>query len=100
MRGFIDFIREQGIVGFAVGFILGGAVSKLVASLVSDVVNPLVGLVLGFAGDLSAASFQIGRAEVLWGRFLMNTIDFVVLAALVYFIVKGMRLDRLDKKKQ
>jgi len=37
MKGFLDFIREQGVVGLAVGFILGGAVSKLVASLVADI---------------------------------------------------------------
>ena len=40
MRGFLNFIREQGVVGLAIGFILGGAISKLVAALVNDLINP------------------------------------------------------------
>lgn len=44
MRGFINFIREQGIIGLAVGFLLGGSASRVVTSLVNDVINPLVGL--------------------------------------------------------
>ena len=46
MKGFIDFIRERGVVGFAIAFILGGAITKLVASLVTDIVNPILGVVL------------------------------------------------------
>jgi large conductance mechanosensitive channel len=46
IRGFADFIREQGVVGLATGFILGGAVSKVVSALVSDIINPLLGIVL------------------------------------------------------
>jgi large-conductance mechanosensitive channel len=42
MKNFIDFIREQGIVGLAAGFILGGAVSKAVSALVTDVINPIL----------------------------------------------------------
>ncbi len=41
ITSFLNFIREQGVVGLAVGFILGGAVSQLVASLINDIVNPL-----------------------------------------------------------
>ena len=42
MKGFIAFIREQGVVGLAVGFILGGAIAKMVTSLVNDMINPLI----------------------------------------------------------
>ena len=52
MRVFMDFIREQGVVGLAVGFILGGAVSKVVSSLVEDIINPILGILLGAAGKL------------------------------------------------
>ena len=62
MKGFMDFIRKQGVIGLAVGFILGGAVSKVVASLVSDIINPIIGVALGAAGELSEASFAIGSA--------------------------------------
>jgi large conductance mechanosensitive channel len=43
MKGFLNFIREQGVVGLAVGFILGGSVSKVVTSLVTDIINPVLG---------------------------------------------------------
>lgn len=96
MKGFLDFVREQGVVGLAVGFILGGAVSKVVSSLVDDVVNPLIGPVLGVAGDLSNASVQIGSASLKWGNFLSTTLDFIVIALVVYF---GVKLLKLDTKK-
>jgi large conductance mechanosensitive channel len=98
MHGFMEFIRKQGVVGLAVGFILGGAVSKVVASLVTDIINPLLGIVLGAAGTLKEAYFTLGQTKVMWGSFVNTTIDFLVIALVVYFGVKGLRLDSLDKK--
>jgi large conductance mechanosensitive channel len=98
MKGFMNFIREQGVVGLAVGFILGGAISKVVASLVSDIINPLLGLVLGSAEGLQTASFKVGSASIVWGNFISVLIDFLVIALVVYFGVKWLKLDKLDKK--
>lgn len=98
MSGFIDFIRKQGVVGLAVGFILGGAVSKVVAALVEDIINPIIGVALGKAGGLAAASFTIGTVEILWGHFIGVIIDFLVIALVVYYGVKALKLDQLDKK--
>ncbi len=98
MKGFMDFIREQGVVGLAVGFILGGAVSKVVASLVSDIINPVLGLVLGKVDGLASASIKIGEASIMWGSFLTVLIDFLVIALVVYYGVKGLGLNKLDKK--
>ena len=98
MRGFMEFIRKQGVVGLAVGFILGGAVSKVVSSLVQDIINPILGVVLGAAGDLGTASFRIGSAEIMWGSFTNVVINFLVIALVVYYGVKKLGLDRLDKK--
>jgi len=98
MKGFIEFIRKQGVMGLAVGFILGGAVSKVVASLVTDIINPILGVALGSVGGLKEASIKIGSTEILWGNFLSATIDFLVIALVVYFGVKFLRLDKLDKK--
>jgi large conductance mechanosensitive channel len=100
MKGFIDFVREKGVVGLAVGFILGGAISKVVASLVVDVINPVLGVILGVAGDLKGAYLQIGPAKLMWGSFINAVIDFMVIALVVYIGVKVLRLDRLDKKKE
>ncbi|MBI5044616.1 MAG: MscL family protein [Candidatus Levybacteria bacterium] len=99
MKGFIEFIREQGVIGLAVGFILGGAVSKVVASLVTDIINPLLGVVLGFAGNLDDAYIKLGSSKIMWGSFISTTIDFLVIALVVYFGVRLLRLDRLYKKK-
>jgi large conductance mechanosensitive channel len=100
MKGFISFIREQGVVGLAVGFILGGAVSKVVSSLVEDIINPVLGVILGFAGNLAEMSFGVGPIEIMWGSFLAVVIDFLVIAMVVYFGIKGLGLDKIDKKKK
>ena len=96
----MDFVREQGVVGLAVGFILGGAVSKVVSALVTDIINPILGLALGAAGGLKTASVHLGSADILYGDLLSVIIDFLVIAAVVYFGVKLIGLDKLDKKKE
>lgn len=98
MKGFIEFIREQGVVGLAVGFILGTAISKVVSSLVTDIINPLLGLILGSTEGLQSASFSIGKATILWGNFVSILIDFLVIAFVVYYGVKKLGIDKLDKK--
>ena len=100
MKGFMDFVREQGVVGLAVGFILGGAISKLVASFVTDVINPVLSIILGAAGNLTEAVFKIGPISILWGNFASALIDFLVVAMVVYFGVKKLGLDKLDKGKE
>jgi len=99
MKGFIEFIREKGVLGLAVGFILGGAVSKLVASFVTDIINPLLGIILGMTKGLETAYLKAGSAKILYGHFITTLIDFVVIAFVVYFGVKILRLDKLEKKK-
>ena len=94
----MNFIRKQGAVGLAVGFILGGAVSKVVASLVADIINPVLGLALGAVGNLSDAYVPIGETKLMWGNFVSTTIDFLVIALVVYYGVKILKLDQLDKK--
>lgn len=95
----MEFIRSQGVVGLAVGFVLGGAVSKVVTALVTDIINPILNVVVGAADGLRSAKFEIGSAVFLWGDFLAVVIDFAIIAAVVYFGVKGLGLEKLDKKK-
>lgn len=99
MKDFMDFIREQGVMGLAVGFILGGAVSKFVSALIEDIINPLLGLVLGQADGLTTISLKVGDSELLLGHLLAVFIDFIVIALVVYFGFKVLKLDKLDKKK-
>ena len=96
--GFIKFVKKQGVVGLAVGFILGGAVSKLVAALVEDIINPIVGAILGKTGSLATATFSVGPVEILWGHFIAIVIDFLIIALVVYYGVKVLKLDKPDKE--
>lgn len=100
MRGFIEFIKDKGVVGLAVGFIMGGAVSKLVTSLVNDIINPIVGLGLGLVGGLKEAYFLLGTAKISYGNLISTFIDFLVIAVVVYFGVKFLGLSKLEKKKK
>jgi large conductance mechanosensitive channel len=99
MKGFLDFIREQGAIGLAVGFILGGAVSDLVKSIIDNIINPLLGIVLNNVKGLETATVDIFGATVKYGALLSTMINFCVIAAVVYFGVKKLGLDKLDKKK-
>jgi large conductance mechanosensitive channel len=99
MKGFINFIREQGVVGLAIGFILGGAVSTLVKSFVEDIINPIINPLLGAAGNINTATLTLGPVKLQLGNFTSNLINFIIIALVVYYGFKGMRLDKIDKKK-
>ena len=96
LAGFMDFIREQGVIGLAIGFILGAAVAKVVAALVADIVDPILGLMLGSAKGLQ----EVVLGPFKFGHLLSTVIDFVAIASVVYFAVKLLGLDKLDKKKE
>ena len=96
-RGFMSFLREQGVAGLAIGFILGGAVSKVVGSLVNDLINPVLAIFIGAKDGLVKESYILGGQKIMWGSFVATTIDFLVVAFVVYFGIKIIGLNRLDK---
>ncbi len=96
MTGFIQFIREQGVIGLAIGFILGGAVSKVVASFVADIINPIIGAIFGSTAGL--ATMSLGPVHL--GAFIAALIDFAIIAGVIYFGFKKLKLDSLDVKKE
>lgn len=101
--GFVSFIREQGVVGLAVGLAIGAAAGDTVKQLVGAFIDPIVQLIVGSQEGLKAASFTVeigGRsAEFTWGAFVSSLITLIAVALVVYFVVKGLKLDKLDKKK-
>ena len=103
MGGFVNFIREQGIVGLAVGLAIGTAAGDTVKKLVTAFVDPLVQLIVGSQKGLQAASFTVeiaGRkGEFLYGAFISSLITLLAVAFVVYAIVHLFKLDKLDKKK-
>ncbi|MEI6690587.1 MAG: MscL family protein [bacterium] len=100
IKGFLNFVREQGVIGLAVGFLLGGAVSKFVTAFVTDIINPILAPILGAAGNFKDATLSLGPVHLLYGDFLANFIDFAVIAAIVYFGVHGLGLDKIDRKRE
>ncbi len=102
LQGFSNFVREQGVVGLAVGLAIGAAAGDAVKSIVNNLINPLVGLILG-GTDLSSVESHITRSGKLltfgWGNILNALITLMAVAGVVYFIVHGLKLDRVDKKK-
>lgn len=100
--GFIGFVREQGVVGLAIGFIVGTQAKVLVDALTNGFINPMVGLILPGGGSLAGRTFTItvGSQEAVfgWGLFVYTLIDFIIIAGVIYFVFKWLRLDKLDKK--
>lgn len=88
----MKFIREQGVAGIAVGFILGGAISAWVASLVDGIINPAIAAVVDTSA-LGANTVTVGGAVLQWGALLEVTINFLVIAAVVYWGVKVLKLE-------
>lgn len=94
VTGFVEFIRERGVMGLAIGFVLGGAVSKVTSSFSTDILTPA--LAYFFGGTERLADITVGTIAV--GKFLASIVDFLVLALAVYIIFKILKLDRLDKQ--
>lgn len=105
LQGFFDFIREQGVVGLAVGFVLGVAAKAVVDSIVNNLINPIVGL-YGAGGKLVDKYWclkhvgEVCTNKLGYGAVLSQIISFLIVAGVIYFVIKGLKLDRLDKKKE
>jgi large conductance mechanosensitive channel len=100
-KDFRDFISRGNVVDLAVGVIIGAAFGKIVSSLVSDILMPPIGLILGkvdFSGlflalngnhyDTLAEAKTAGAPTLNYGLFLNNVIDFMIVAFVVFLVVK------------
>jgi large conductance mechanosensitive channel len=99
MKGFIEFIRKQGVVGLAIGFIIGAATGAVVASLVKNLINPLIAMIFG-KPDLSSMTFTINNAVFNYGTFINALIDFIVILLVIYLLFKVLRLEKLDLEEE
>ena len=101
--GFVDFIREQGIIGLAVGLAVGAAAGDTVKKLVEGFINPIVQFIVGSESSLATATWHVelfGRtADFAWGAAVSSAITLVATALVVYWLIHVLRLDKLDKKK-
>ncbi len=102
VAGFAEFMRKQGVIGLAIGLVLGVQVKAVVDQIVVSFINPILGLILPGTGSLAEKSFSLTVGEKIadfqYGAFLSVMISFITVAGLVYYGVKALRLDRLEKK--
>ncbi len=104
IKEFKEFIARGNVMDMAVGIIIGAAFTAIVNSLVEDLVNPIIGLVTGgmdftnkylvLSGDVAAgtsleAARESGAAVFAYGSFLMAVLNFLIIAWVVFLMVKG-----------
>lgn len=100
---FIEFINRGSVVDLAVGVAVGGAFTAIVNSLVNDIVMPIVGLI-GGGVDFTDLTLTIpnffGRNDatvIAYGNFIQNVVEFLIIAWIIFMIVKAM--NKINRKK-
>ena len=88
LKEFRDFAVKGNVVDLAVGVIIGTAFGKIVSSFVADLVMPVIGaLIAGF--DYKELYWRVGSAKIMYGVFISNVIDFVIIAWVIFLAVKA-----------
>ncbi len=118
MKGFLkefkEFAMRGNVIDLAVGVIIGGAFQKIVTSLVNDIIMPLISLIMKGAdfatkfialdgGEYASIeeATEAGAAILTYGNFIAAIIDFLIMAFVIFFLVKGLnKLSTLGKKKE
>lgn len=101
---FKEFIAKGNVMDMAVGVIIGGAFGKIVTSLVNDILMPIVGILIGGI-DFTGLKIQVGTATITYGNFIQNVVDFLIVAARIFtmlkfwLILKRQQMINLIKKK-
>lgn len=93
------FISRGNVIDLAVGVIVGGAFSKIVTSLVNDILTPFIGILIG-GKDLSNLSLKIGDANIAYGAFIQNIIDFLIIAFCIFIFIKFINRIFLKSKEE
>jgi large conductance mechanosensitive channel len=108
LKEFKDFAMKGNLVDIAVAFVMGAAFNKVVASFTGGIVSPLVGLIFKSdfkdlklvinEGTLNEAGEKVGEVAVLYGDFLTNLIDFIIVAFVMFMVIKG--VNKMKKKQE
>ena len=99
LKEFKEFALRGNVLDLAVGVIIGGAFQGVVNSLVQDIISPIIGL---FANqDFSNLVINIGDVQIKYGSFITAIINFIIMAFVIFLIVKGMnKLASLGKHEE
>ena len=84
---FKDFIAKGNVLDLAVGVVIGSAFGKIVSSIVDDIIMPIIGALIGGV-DFTGLSIEIGEAEITYGNFIQNVIDFLIIAFCIFIFIK------------
>lgn len=108
LKEFKEFAMKGNLVDIAVGFVMGAAFKEVVTAFTGGIVSPLVGLI--FNSDFKDLKYVIkegvanaegvveGEVSVLWGAFLTNVIDFIIVAFVMFMVVKA--VNKMKKKEE
>jgi large conductance mechanosensitive channel len=88
LKEFKDFIMRGNVLDLAVAVIIGGAFGKIVSSMVNDILMPVIGVILKGI-DFSTLAWTVGGASVNYGLFLQAIVDFIIVAFIIFLIVKS-----------
>ncbi len=99
VKEFKEFIARGNVVDLAVGVIVGSAFGKIVTSLVNDILMPIIGAILGGI-DFTGLSLNIKDATILYGNFIQNIIDFLIVAFCIFIFVKAINTFTAKAKKK
>ena len=97
LKEFKQFIARGNVVDLAVGVIIGSAFGKIVSSIVDDILMPLIGVVIGGL-DFSNLTIKVNDATIKYGMFIQNVIDFLIVAACIFFLIKI--INKFSKKEE
>jgi len=101
MKSFLEefkaFAMRGNVIDLAVAVIIGTAFGKIVSSLVDTVIMPAIGLILGGI-DFTGWVLRVGDATIAYGKFIQATVDFVIIAFVIFVVIRALR--RLEKKKE
>ena len=86
LKGFRDFLMRGNIVDLAVAVIIGAAFGGVVAAFADDFVGGIIGAI-GGSPDFGNAGVEVNGSKIVWGSTITALINFVIVAAVIYFIV-------------
>jgi large conductance mechanosensitive channel len=101
MSGFRAFLLRGNLVDLAVAVVIGAAFGALVTALVADLITPLIAAI-GGKQDFSGLYFTVNHSKFLYGSFINAVLSFLIIAAVVYFLIVkpiGHLMDRMDRGK-
>jgi len=98
-REFREFAIKGNVVDLAVGVIIGTAFGKIVSSLVADLIMPIIGALIGGI-HYENLFIRVGEAKIMYGKFIENVVDFVIIALVIFLMVKTINHYRRKAEKE